>query len=105
MFRRRSAGKKRSGEAQRKSRLISRRAAQMAKPKKPEEVFRILRRHDRNFAFPENRAKGSERMIYHPNINGRSESFPMTFHRGRDVRAGMLKAIIRRFSLPNNIFG
>jgi predicted RNA binding protein YcfA (HicA-like mRNA interferase family) len=77
----------------------------MAKPKKPEEVFRILRRHDRNFAFPENRAKGSERMIYHPNINGRSESFPMTFHKGRDVRVGMLKAIIRRFSLPNNIFG
>jgi len=44
-------------------------------------------------------------MIFHPNINGRSESFPMTFHKGRDVRPGMLKAIIRRFNLPNQIFG
>jgi predicted RNA binding protein YcfA (HicA-like mRNA interferase family) len=44
-------------------------------------------------------------MIYHPDIDGRSESFPMTFHKGRDVRTGMLKAIIRRFKLPDRIFG
>jgi hypothetical protein len=44
-------------------------------------------------------------MIYHPNVDGRSESFPMTYHKGRDVRPGMLSAIIRRFKLPKRIFG
>ena len=77
----------------------------MPRPQKPEDVLRKLRDHDRQFEFFTNRGKGSERMIFHPDINGRSESFPMTFHKGRDVRPGMLKAIIRRFNLPNQIFG
>jgi len=36
---------------------------------------------------------------------GRPQYFPLTFHKGRDIRKGMLKAIIRRFNLPPDIFG
>jgi predicted RNA binding protein YcfA (HicA-like mRNA interferase family) len=43
-------------------------------------------------------------MIYHPNVNGRAQSYPMMFHKGHDIGKGMLKAIIRRFDLPNGIF-
>jgi predicted RNA binding protein YcfA (HicA-like mRNA interferase family) len=75
------------------------------KPKRPEEVFRLLRRHDPRFELFSDRGKGSERMIYHPDVDGRPQSFPMTFHRGRDVRPGMLSAIIRRFNLPKRFFG
>ncbi len=50
------------------------------------------------------RGKGSERIIHHPDVNGRSAIYPLTFHKGQDVGKGMLKAIIRRFNLPNDIF-
>ena len=59
--------------------------------------FASLREHDRRFVILSGRGKGSERIIFHPNVNGRPESYPMTFHKGRDVGKGMLKAIIRRF--------
>ena len=55
--------------------------------------------------FTRSAGKGSERMIKHPNVNGRAECFPITFHKGQDIGKGMLKAIIRRFALPNDIFG
>jgi predicted RNA binding protein YcfA (HicA-like mRNA interferase family) len=77
----------------------------MPRPKKPQEVIQILHAHDSRFEFWEKRGKGSERIIYHPNVNGRSQQYPMTFHKGHDVGKGMLRAIIRRFSLPNDIFG
>ena len=76
----------------------------MPKPKRARVVVDILREYDARFQFPKNRAKGSELMIYHPDINGRSQSFPMTNHKGKDVRKGMLSAIIRRFNLPKDIF-
>jgi predicted RNA binding protein YcfA (HicA-like mRNA interferase family) len=44
-------------------------------------------------------------MIEHPDINGHRASMPVPYHRGRDLRQGLLKALIRRFSLPNDIFG
>jgi predicted RNA binding protein YcfA (HicA-like mRNA interferase family) len=77
----------------------------MPRPKKPQDVVRILREHDPRFQLHTKRGKGSEQVIYHPNINGRSEIYPMTFHKGQDVGKGMLKAIIRRFSPPDRIFG
>jgi predicted RNA binding protein YcfA (HicA-like mRNA interferase family) len=77
----------------------------MPRPKKPGDVLRILHEHDARFELHSKRGKGSERMIFHPNVNGRPEIYPMTFHKGQDVGKGMLKAIIRRFSLPNRIFG
>src|SRR5205085_1371336 len=75
------------------------------KPQKPDDVFRILRRHDPRFEIFKNRGKGSHRLIYHPDINGRACSTPMTYHKGKDVQKGLLKAIIRRFNLPSDIFG
>lgn len=44
-------------------------------------------------------------MIYHPDIGGQKRSIPITYHKGKDVGKGLLHAIIRRFDLPNNIFG
>ena len=58
-----------------------------------------------DFSFHIRRGKGSERMIYHRDVNGRPQSFPLTFHKGKDVGEGMLSAIIRRFDLPKDIFG
>ena len=77
----------------------------MPRPKKPQDVFRILHEYDSRFELWSKRGKGSERVIKHPDIKGRSEIYPMTFHKGQDVGKGMLKAIIRRFSLPQDIFG
>ena len=52
-----------------------------------------------------NRAKGSERMLYHPDVKGRPESYPLKCHgEGDDVRKGHLAAIRRRFRLPHDFF-
>ena len=77
----------------------------MPKPQKADDVFHILRRHDRRFEILSNRGKGSHRMIYHPDVNGQARSMPITYHKERDVGKGLLKAIIRRFELPADIFG
>jgi hypothetical protein len=77
----------------------------MPSPQKYREVVRTLRAHDKRFQFLERRGKGSERMIYHPDINGRPESFPVKCHgEGTELRPGVLSGIIRRFSLPRDIF-
>jgi predicted RNA binding protein YcfA (HicA-like mRNA interferase family) len=44
-------------------------------------------------------------MIYHPQIDGSQRSFPIPYHKGRDVQRGYLKAIIKRFNLPEDFFG
>jgi predicted RNA binding protein YcfA (HicA-like mRNA interferase family) len=59
---------------------------------------------DPQFVMNTRRGKGSERMIFHPNINGRAACFPITYHKKHDIGKGMLKAIIRRFDLPAGIF-
>ena len=50
-------------------------------------------RRKRRFQIFENRGKGSHRMIYHPDIGGRAASMPIPFHKGNDVRQGILKAL------------
>ncbi|NLT71125.1 MAG: type II toxin-antitoxin system HicA family toxin [Verrucomicrobiaceae bacterium] len=77
----------------------------MAKPKKPAEVVKLLRAYDSRFVIYTSRAKGSHRMIEHPNINGKRASIPLPFHKGKDVSAGVLNSIIRRFGLPKDFFG
>lgn len=77
----------------------------MPNPQKPEEVLRRLRAHDPRFVFYSNRGKGSHRMIEHPDVEGRRAACPIPFHKGKDIRQGMLKQIIRRFKLPPKIFG
>ena len=43
-------------------------------------------------------------MIYHPDINGSPESFPVKCHReGQELRKGVISAIIRRFKLPASV--
>ena len=77
----------------------------MAKAYSYRELVKRLRKHDPQFTVFENRAKGSERMLYHPNINGRSESYPLKCHReSDDIRKGHLAAIRRRFGLPTDFF-
>ena len=77
----------------------------MPRPKRAEDVVRALREHDKRFQVFMNRGKGSERMLYHPDINGKPESIPLTWHKGKTVGKGLLKAVIRRFNLPPDIFG
>ena len=48
----------------------------MAKTYSYRELVRKLRKHDPRFEVYMNRAKGSERMLYHPDVNGRPESCP-----------------------------
>jgi len=77
----------------------------LPKPKKADEVFRILREQDAQFQIWANRGKGSHRMIYHPSIDGQPRSCPVPYHKGHDVKPGILRQIIRRFNLPSDIFG
>ncbi len=74
---------------------------QMPKPLKYRTLIKRLRKYDPRFQVHSNRAKGSERMLYHPDINGKSESFPLKCHNeNQELRRGVISAIIRRFRLP-----
>jgi len=77
----------------------------VAKPKKPEEVVRLLRAHDDRFRVYTRKGKGSHRMIEHPDIGGKRVSVPIPYHKGKDVSPGVLHSIIRRFNLPKDFFG
>ena len=44
---------------------------------------KALRKHDKRFEFYKKRGKGSERIIYHPDINGRPESYPVKYATGK----------------------
>lgn len=69
------------------------------------ELRRKLQRHDKQFKFFENKGKGSHRMIYHPDINGRAVSMPLPCHNeGAEVKKSYYKQIQRRFNLPANFF-
>jgi hypothetical protein len=77
----------------------------MPRPKKYRDVVKALRKHDQRFEVWADRGKGSERMIYHPDIEGRPESFPVKCHgEGTELRIGVLAGIIRRFKLPKGFF-
>ena len=76
----------------------------MPKPHKYRELARILKAYDSDFEFFKNRAKGSERMIYHPNINGKPESFPIKYHgKNTEVYKGVISDLIKRFDLPGDL--
>lgn len=77
----------------------------MPKPLSYREVLKRLKDHDERFIEYINRGKGSERIIYHPDIKGRPESHPVKCHgEGTELRKGVLSSLIRRFSLPRDIF-
>ena len=77
----------------------------MPKPQKHHDLWHALREHDPRFQKYVNRGKGSHYMLRHPSINGRAVSVPVPHHGGRDIPAGILRQIIRRFDLPRDIFG
>jgi len=77
----------------------------MPRPLPYRKVIRALRAFDPRFEVWERRGKGSERIIYHPDIDGRPESYPVKCHgEATEIRPGTLSAIIRRFKLPRSIF-
>lgn len=68
------------------------------------ELVKALRKHDKRFEIHVNRGKGSERMIFHPDVNGRPESYPIKCHNEGDaIRKGHIAAITRRFKLPKGL--
>ena len=45
-------------------------------------------------------------MISHPDINGSQKSYPVKCHgENTELRRGTVKAILRRFKLPGDLFG
>ena len=69
------------------------------------ELIRKLMKHDSRFVVYTKRGRGSEKLIYHPNVNGRAESYPLPGHgEGAEIRKGHLPAIRRRFDLPADFF-
>ena len=69
------------------------------------ELLKKLRDHDGRFEERPDRCKGSERLLYHPDVTGKPRSYVMTCHsEGHNIRAGHLSAIIRRFELPSDFF-
>lgn len=63
--------------------------------------MRALRAYDPRFVLFEDRGKGSERIIYHPDIDGRPESIPVKCHgMNTEIRKDAVSDIIRRFKLP-----
>lgn len=68
------------------------------------ELVKVLRAHDNRFQVHKNRGKGSERMLYHPDIGGRPASYPLKCHSESDpIRPGHIPAIRRRFKLPGDV--
>lgn len=76
----------------------------MAKAITYRELRKRLQDHDSQFQFLTNRAKGSERMIYHPNINGQAKSYPVKCHgENTEIYVGHIRSITQRFKLPNDL--
>ena len=59
----------------------------MAKSCKFRELVKVLRKDDARFEVYQNRGKGSERMLYHPDINGWPESYPLKCPGERDTNS------------------
>jgi hypothetical protein len=63
----------------------------MPGPYKYREVQKRLMAHDSRFQFWSGRGKGSERIIYHPDIKGRPESIPVKHHgNNTELRKGVI---------------
>jgi len=77
----------------------------MAKTYSYKELIKKLLEYDKAFEINTRRGKGSERMIYHPDINGRPESYPIKHHGDKtEIKKGHISALRRRFNLPKDFF-
>jgi hypothetical protein len=69
------------------------------------DLIRRLVAYDPAFQLFKPRGGGSHYQIYHPDIQGRAESYPIPFRSmNAEVKKGHLAAIRRRFRLPAEIF-
>lgn len=69
------------------------------------DLLKKLKGHDEQFEEHKARGKGSERMLFHPDVDGEPQSYPLTCHgEGCEIRKGHLSAIVRRFKLPKKFF-
>jgi len=69
------------------------------------ELLKILKQHDPRFELKSHRGKGSEQILWHPDIKGRAQAYPLPCHgKGAEIKKGHYPKIKRRFNLPNNIF-
>ncbi len=76
----------------------------MPKPYKYREVQKRLLAYDSRFNFSSRRGKGSERMIYHPDVEGKPASHPVKYHKAStELRKGVISSLIRRFKLPDGV--
>jgi hypothetical protein len=76
----------------------------MAKPYTFRKLIKKLRKYDSRFEVHVHRGKGSERILYHPDVNGRPESHPVKHHGDNtELRKGVISSIIRRFDLPRDL--
>lgn len=69
------------------------------------ELFRKLRDYDPRFELYKNKGKGSHAMLFHPDLDGHTASYPIPCHsEGDDIRSPrMIRDIIRRFNLPSDL--
>ncbi len=69
------------------------------------KIVAILREHDSRFEFFRDRGKGSHRMIFHPDIDGRKRHYPLPYRGEKTpIESGYQKKMIRMFELPPDIF-
>lgn len=67
------------------------------------DLRRALRNHDRRFEIREQQGKGSHRIIFHPDVDGRPEKYPVPFHgNNTDLKPGWISGLRRRFGLPDD---
>ena len=76
----------------------------MSKTYKFRELVHKLNKYDKRFVFWERRGKGSERMIFHPDIDGQEKSIPVKCHGGNtEVHKYAINDIKKRFNLPPDL--
>ena len=69
------------------------------------EVVRRMKQYDNRFEVFIRKGKGSHRTVYHPDVKGRSASYPLKYHGAKtSLGPGHLNAMIRRFNLPRDFF-
>lgn len=74
------------------------------KPYKFRDLIKKLRKFDQRFEAWSNRGKGSHRMIYHPDVDGRPVSYPVMCHgRGQEIDKNYVRDLIRAFKLPDGV--
>ena len=76
----------------------------MAKAITYRELVKRLKKRDKRYCIYANKGKGSHRMIYHPDLDGKEVSCPVPCHASKNLSKGVLGSIKRAFGLPSDFF-